>query len=171
MHRNLPLTAVLGLAAVLAAPACKPDADTFDAGCYPAVVSTPVDAGVDAGCTPWSGGCDANGTTALLTSINNAFATNGTCLADTDCGLYTALGSQFKMQCYESFDIPPLALAQRGVLDQQLQAIICGFCNACGYEGDGGGVLDSDPEPPPDAGNCTEVSCLSGQCNVQTFQD
>lgn len=169
MHRTLLLAAALGLAAAAAAPACKPAADTFDAGCYPAVISTP-DGGGDAGCTPWSGGCTSQGTAALQTAVLNAFNASGTCAADTDCGLYAAYGTQLKMQCFQTYDLPPIALSQRGALDSQLQSILCGFCAACFGADAGGGILDSDPNPPQDAGNCTEVSCVSGQCYLQNFE-
>ncbi len=164
MHRPFLVTAVL-VATSLVAPACKPTADTFDAGCYPAPISTPVDAGVDAGCITWSGGCDSTGTGALQTAIDNAFAVNGTCQADTDCALY---GSTLKMNCYETTYTPTIALAQRGALDLQLQAILCGYCNACFPDG---GLEQGDVNPQVDGGNCTEVSCLSGQCEQQTFQE
>ncbi len=170
MYRTLLLAALLGLAAVAAVSACKPAADTFDAGCYPATISTPVDAGGDAGCAPWSGGCDSQGTAALQTAILNAFNAAGTCQQETDCGQYAAYGTQFKMQCFETYDLPPIALSQRGALDQQLQSLLCGFCNACFGADAGGGVLDSDPSPPQDAGNCTEVSCVSGQCYLSNFE-
>lgn len=164
MNRTLLVAAFLfGLAVAAHTVACKPNADTFDAGCYPAPTSTPVDAG-PAGCTTWSGGCDATGVTALQTAIQNAFATAGGCHMDTDCALY---GSALKMQCYQTTYTPPIALTQRGLLDQQLQATLCGFCNVCF---DGGGLLQGDVTPQVDGGNCTEVSCISGQCQEQTFQ-
>jgi hypothetical protein len=173
MYRTLLLAAILGLAAAAVVTACKPAADTFDAGCYPAPISTPDGGGGDAGCTPWSGGCpgqDGGNSYALQTAIQNAFNANGSCQSVTDCGLYAAYGTQFKMQCFQSYDLPAINLSQRGALDQQLNSILCGFCNACFSADAGGGVFDTDPEPPQDAGNCTEVQCNSGLCYFQNFQ-
>jgi hypothetical protein len=139
-------------------------------GCHAAPISQPATTGLDAGCTPWSGGCDSAGTSSLQTSIQNAFNSNSTCQADTDCGLYTAIGNQFQMLCFQTYDIPPITLSQRGQLDQELQSILCGFCNACFAADAGGGILDSDPQARPDAGNCTEVLCVAGQCQEQSLQ-
>jgi hypothetical protein len=170
MNRTLLVASTLGLAAAAGMAACKPAADTFDAGCYPAVISTPADGGWDGGCTPWTQGCSSQGTAALQETILNDFDAAGTCASVTDCGLYAAYTSQLKIQCFQTYDVPPIALAQRGQLDQQLQSLLCGFCNACFAADAGGGILDSDPNPPADAGNCTEVQCVSGFCSVQNFE-
>ena len=174
MQRNAIIAALLGLAGVVAVSAngCKPPVSTYDAGCYPAPISTPSDAGSDAGitCTPWSGGCTGTFAQAIQSAVRSAFAANAMCEQETDCALYAPVGTQFQMLCYEDTFVPAIAAAQRGQLDQQLQSLLCGFCNACFSADAGGGTLQEDVLPYQDAGNCTEVECWSGVCNADTFQ-
>ncbi len=155
MNRNrfaLAALAVLGLA-------CRPPTDTFDAGCYPAPISQPTDAGAPQ-CQAWTGGCDSNGVAALENDVTNLFTSTGQCSQDSDCALW---GAPIAYQCYERSFTPPINLGKRPQMDAALANLLCGFCQACFADG---GILQGDVSPPqPDAG-CTEVQCSSGQCVV-----
>ncbi|HUB06722.1 MAG TPA: hypothetical protein VMB50_06965 [Myxococcales bacterium] len=159
------------LALVLTALACAPPASTYDAGCYPAPISSPVtDAGPGntSGCT-WTGGCATGSADALTSKFHGQFNANATCEAATDCALYGEFdgGSLYRYECYETTYTQPINASMRPALDQCLEAMIASYCGQCFPDG---GLVQGDVSPPEDAGyTCTEVECVSGQCQETQF--
>ncbi len=169
MSRMLAASLLLSVAA-----ACKPPQNTFDAGCYPAPISEPVDGGwgdagwgdggwqvaAGSGCTPWTGDCNTE--ELLEDKVTQLFSDAGTCTADTDCALYQP---SIQYLCYARSYTPPINAGERGWLDGQLAAIICGYCQKCFPTG--GISTGAQISETADAG-CTETICNQGQCAVQT---